>query len=285
VASASPYSDINLAAASSPITVHPLRGRVRMLEGSGGNIGVLTGPNGMLLVDTGIALSQAKIEAALAGFSSGPIRYAVNTHWHWDHTDGNAWVHRAGARIIAARNAGERLQQTLRVVEWEHTFTPVEADARPAEILVAEKVMKFGRERVRIRPYSPSHTDGDLSVYFKDADVLATGDTLWNGAYPFIDYVGGGGIDGAIRAADANLAMAGPRTIIIPGHGPVASRGDALAFRDMLVEIRSRVAALKAAGKTLAQVQAARPTADYDSKWGRSVIDGGLFTALVYRGV
>lgn len=282
---ASPYSTINLAAANSPITVHPLRGGVSMLEGSGGNIGVLAGPDGMLLVDTGIAVSQAKIETALAGLSKGPIRYAVNTHWHWDHTDGNAWVHRAGARIIAARNTGEHLQDTLRVVEWEHTFTPVEPDARPAEALVAEKVITMGGERVRIRPYRPGHTDGDLSVYFERANVLVTGDTLWNGVYPFVDYVGGGGIDGAIRAADANLAMSGPQTMIIPGHGPVASRADAKAFRDMLVEIRRRVAALKAAGKTLAEVQAAKPTADYDAKWGQSIINGELFTALVYRGV
>lgn len=282
---ASPYSDINLAAATSPITVHPLRGGVSMLEGSGGNIGVLTGSDGMLLVDTGIAVSQAKIEAALAGLSKGSIRYAVNTHWHWDHTDGNAWVHRAGARIIAARNAGAHLQETLRVVEWEHTFTPVEPDARPGELLVAEKVIAMSGERVRIRPYRPGHTDGDLSVFFERANVLVTGDTLWNGVYPFIDYVGGGGIDGAIRAADANLAMSGPETMIIPGHGPVANRADAQAFRDMLVEIRRRVATLKAQGKSLAEVQAAKPTADYDGQWGRSIINGELFTALVYRGV
>ena len=284
-AMASPYSDINHAAATAPITVHPLRGGVSMLEGSGGNIGVLAGPDGMLLADTGIAVSQAKIEAALAGLSKGPIRYAVNTHWHWDHTDGNAWVHRAGAKIIAARNAGAHLQETLRVVEWEHTFTPVEHDARPGETLVAEKVIAMGGERVWVRPYRPGHTDGDLSVFFERANVLVTGDTLWNGVYPFIDYVGGGGIDGAIRAADANLAMSGPETIIIPGHGPIANRADAQAFRNMLVEIRRRVAALKAQGKSLADVQAAKPTADYDGKWGRSIINGELFTALVYRGV
>ncbi|MET3528518.1 MBL fold metallo-hydrolase [Phenylobacterium koreense] len=284
-ASASPYSDINQAAATSPITVYPLRGGVSMLEGSGGNIGVLADVDGMLLVDTGIAVSQAKIEAALAGLSKGPIRYAVNTHWHWDHTDGNAWVHRAGAEIVAARNAAEHLQQTLRVVEWEHTFTPVEAAARPAQTISAEKIIAMGDERVRIRPYHPGHTDGDLSVYFQRANVLVTGDTLWNGVYPFIDYVGGGGIDGAIRAAEANLTMSGPATIIIPGHGPVASRDDLKAFRDMLVEIRRRVASLKAQGKTLAEVQAAKPTADYDGKWGGSIINGELFTALVYRGV
>ncbi|WP_199743519.1 MBL fold metallo-hydrolase [Caulobacter sp. 602-1] len=284
-ASASPYSVINHAAATSKIKVHALRGGVSMLEGSGGNIGVLVGPEGLFLVDTGIAVSEAKLKTALRGLSRKPLRYAVNTHWHWDHTDGNGWVRRAGAQIIAERHTLDHLKHTIRVEEWEHTFTPVPAKDLPTQAVQAEKLVAFGSDRVRIRPYMPSHTDGDLSVYFEKADVLATGDTFWNGVYPFIDYVGGGGIDGAIKAADANLAMAGPRTIIIPGHGPVANRADAQAFRDMLVTIRGRVAKLKAEGKTLAQAQAARPTADFDAKWGQSIINGQLFTALVYRGV
>jgi glyoxylase-like metal-dependent hydrolase (beta-lactamase superfamily II) len=122
-------------------------------------------------------------------------------------------------------------------------------------------------------------------VYFTKADILSTGDTFWNGQYPFIDYVTGGSIDGAIAAANANLAMASAHTIIVPGHGPVGDRASQIAFRDMLVAIRARVAKLKAQGKSLAEVRAARPTADYDKKWGQSVIKGPLFTALVYRGV
>lgn len=284
-AQASPYTVINHAVATSKITVHPLRGGVSMLEGSGGNIGVLVGPDGLFLVDTGIAVSEAKLKTALRGLSAKPLRFAVNTHWHWDHTDGNGWVRRGGAQILAERHTINHLKQTIRVEEWEHTFTPVPATDLPTQAILGEKVMAFGPDRVRIRPYMPSHTDGDLSVYFEKADVLVTGDTFWNGVYPFIDYVGGGGIDGAIKAADANLAMAGPRTIIIPGHGPAANRADAQAFRDMLVQIRARVAKLKAEGKSLEQAQAAKPTADFDAKWGGSIINGKLFTALVYRGV
>lgn len=282
---ASPYSDINQAAASGTITVHRLRGGVSMLEGSGGNIGVLADARGPLLVDTGIAVSQAKIETALQSLSSGPLRYAVNTHWHWDHTDGNGWVRGRGATVFSGRATLRHLRQTLRIEEWDHTFAPAAAEALPTVAVTSERRMRVGDERVRIRPYAAGHTDGDLAVYFEKADVLATGDTFWNGAYPFIDYVAGGGIDGAIRQAQANLAMAGPNTLIIPGHGPVADRADALAFRDMLVEIRRRVAALKAQGKSLAETQAARPTADFDGRWGGSVIGGELFTALVYRGV
>lgn len=280
-----PYDVINAAAASSPITVHRLRGGVAMLEGSGGNIGVLTMPTGKLMVDAGIAVSEAKIKAALDGLGAGPLRTVVLTHWHWDHSDGDGWVRRTGARLIADRQAIERLKQTNRIVEWGHTFTPVAAGSLPDQAMPGDGALRFGTETALIRHYRAGHTDGDISVYFRKADVLQTGDTFWNGVYPFIDYVTGGSIDGAIGAANENLHLARRGTIVIPGHGPVGGYGDLVAFRDMLVEVRGKVAALKAAGKSLAEVEAARPTAALDAKWGRSVIDGQLFTALVYRGV
>lgn len=280
-----PYEIINQAAATSPINVTTLRGNVSMLDGSGGNIAVLTGPEGLFLVDAGIDVSEQKIADALRGLSPGRVQYVVNTHWHWDHTDGNGWARRAGATIIAESNAVARLQQSTRVEEWNHTFAPVSAADLPNRAISEDLTMTYGGETILIRRYVPGHTDGDLSVYFRNGDVLVTGDTFWNGVYPFIDYVGGGGIDGAIREADVNLAMAGANTIIVPGHGPIANRADAQAFRDMLVAVRDRIKALKAQGMTLEQVQAARPTADYDERWGGSVITGEMFTALVYRGV
>jgi glyoxylase-like metal-dependent hydrolase (beta-lactamase superfamily II) len=280
-----PYDLINESAARSPITVHRLRGGVVMLEGSGGNIGVLVEPTGKLMVDAGIAVSEDKIKAALGGLGPAPLRKVILTHWHWDHGDGSAWVRRAGATLLADPNAIARLKRTTRIAEWGHTFQPVATADLPNEPVPEDRTMRFGAETVMIRHYRPGHTDGDLSVYFRRADVLQTGDTFWNGVYPFIDYVGGGGIDGAIEAANQNLRLAGKGTIVIPGHGPVGDHAALVAFRDMLVEVRGRVAALKAQGKSLAEVQAARPTAALDGRWGRSVIDGRLFTALVYRGV
>ena len=282
---ASPYSDINVAAAASPITVQSLRGNVSMLQGSGGNIGVLAGPDGLFMVDAGIAVSQKKIVDALHAIDPGKLRYVVNTHWHWDHTDGNGWGRRMGATIIADKNAVHRLTQTTRVVEWEHTFTPIPKADLPNQILSADKTMRLNGETITIRHYRPSHTDGDMSVYFDKADVLATGDTFWNGMFPFIDYAAAGSIDGAIAAANDNIKLAKNQTIVIPGHGPVGNRVQLIEFRDMLVAIRAKVAALKAEGKTVDQVIAAKPTAVYDAKWGTSVIDGALFTGLVYRGV
>lgn len=280
-----PFATINAEAEASEVKVQPLRGGVSMLQGSGGNMAAFTSSQGMFLIDDGIAVSKAKIEAALRGIAPVPIRYAVNTHWHWDHADGNSWVHRDGAILIAHANTAKHLGQTIRVEEWGHTFPPAQKDGQIAQLIRVEKVLPFGGEAVRLRPYVPSHTDGDLSAYFTKADVLLTGDTWWNGLFPFIDYVAGGSIDGMIRAADANVAMAGPETIVVPGHGPIGKKSDLVGYRDMLVAVRANVAALKREGKSLKEVIAADPTAEFDAKWGQAIISPALFTTLVYRGV
>lgn len=280
-----PYDRINASAAASPIIVHPVRSNISMLEGSGGNIGVLAGPDGMLMVDAGIAVSRQKIVDALRGIGPAPLRYAVLTHWHWDHSDGDAWVRGSGASIIATRNAVERLTETIRVEEWAHTFTPIAPEELPDIVIDEGTTLALNDETVVVRPYHAGHTDGDLSVYFVKAHVLQTGDTWWNGSFPFIDYVGGGSIDGAIAAADKNLTLVTDHTVIIPGHGPIGNRSDLVAFRTMLADVREKVAALKGQGKSLEQVIAAHPTAGFDSKWGTGIIDGALFTALVLRGV
>jgi glyoxylase-like metal-dependent hydrolase (beta-lactamase superfamily II) len=237
------------------------------------------------MVDAGIAVSEDKIVGALHTIDPGKLRYVINTHWHWDHTDGNGWVRRTGATVIADKHAIRRLTQTIREEDWQHTFTPIPKAELPNEGLSADKTMHLNSETIIIRRYMPSHTDGDMSVYFVNADVLQTGDTFWNGMFPFIDYAAGGSIDGMIFAANANIELAKDHTIVIPGHGPVGNRSQLIEFRDMLIAVRAKVLTLKAEGKTLAQVIAAKPTAPYDAKWGMSVISGALFTDLVYRGV
>jgi glyoxylase-like metal-dependent hydrolase (beta-lactamase superfamily II) len=152
-------------------------------------------------------------------------------------------------------------------------------------LLTGARSIRLNGEEVLMRPYVHGHTDGDLSAYFRKADILVTGDTWWNGQYPFIDYVAGGSIDGAIRLANANIAMAGEKTIVVPGHGPAGTKAQLIAFRDMLVTARQRVARLKSRGLSLEEVLIERPTADLDRRWGQSIIDGPTFTSLVYRGV
>ena len=273
-------------AAKAPIKIHKLRGNVSVLEGSGGNIAVLTGTDGKLLVDAGITASRPRIVEALASLSSDPIRHLINTHWHFDHADGNAWLHGEGAAILAHDNTRKHLASAQRVEDWNFNFPASPAAAIPSDVFATDRVMKINGSTLALKYYGPAHTDGDIFVAFSDADILHTGDIYWNGIYPFIDYSTGGSIDGMIRGADATLAATTDATIIIPGHGnPVSNRSELKDYRDMLVAIRDNVAALKKQGRSLEDTIAAKPTAAHDARWGQFLIDPAFFTQLVYEGV
>ena len=271
--------------ASAKITKQALRGDISALIGSGGNIGVLSGSEGKLIIDSGYLGSQKQIADALSSISGDPIRHLVNTHWHFDHTDGNEWMHSAGATITAHENTRKRLSTSTRVEDWNFTFPPSPAGAIPTEVFNADKTLHLNGANISLKCYPPAHTDGDISVYFAEADVLHTGDTWWNGYFPFIDYSTGGNIDGMIKAAESNLAMVTDKTIVIPGHGPIGGKKELTEYRDVIVTIRDRVSALKKQGKSLDEVVATKPAAAYEAKWGGSFINGDFFTKLVYKGV
>jgi glyoxylase-like metal-dependent hydrolase (beta-lactamase superfamily II) len=281
----SPVTIIRNAAATAKINVTKLRGNISAFEGSGGNIAVLTGPDGKVLVDAGIPGSRPRITEALASLSNDPVKHLINSHWHFDHTDGNEWLHSIGAEISAHENTRKHLSETTRVEDWNFTFPPAPAGALPTKLITVDETLHLNGITVVLKCYGPSHTDSDILVEFQDANVIAVADTLWNGHYPFIDYSTGGNIDGMIRAAEANIANADDETIVIPGHGPIGNKSKLIEFRDMLVAIRERVAALKKQGKSRDEVVAAKPTSDYDAKWGRFVVKGDFFAKLVYAGV
>jgi glyoxylase-like metal-dependent hydrolase (beta-lactamase superfamily II) len=273
-------------AAVSPITTHRLRNNISVLEGSGGNIAVLTGPDGKVLVDGGIAVSRMRVAKALDELGNEPIKHLINTHWHFDHADGNDWLHSAGAKIIAHENTRKHLASIQRVEDWDYNFLPSPHGAIPSEVLTNEHHLKLNGASITLKYYGPAHTDGDISVTFSEANVVHVGDTYWNGIYPFIDYSTGGSIGGMIAACDATLAATTNDSIIIPGHGkPVSNKAELQEFRDMLAAIRENVAKLKKDGKTRDETVAAKPTAAFDGKWGQFVIDPGFFTRLVYEGV
>ena len=272
-------------AASAKITVQKLRGGVSVLTGSGGNIAVLSGTDGKILIDAGLATSRRRIAEALGDLDANPIRHLLNTHWHYDHTDGNEWLNSAGARIVAQENTRKHLSIATRVEAWDFTFPPSPAGALPTEVFKQDLTLQLNGTTLALKYYGPAHTDSDISVEFTEAEILHTGDTWWNGHFPFIDYSTGGSIGGMIRAAEANIARVTDKTLVIPGHGPVGDKSALIEFRDMLVTIRDKVAALKHRGKSLDETVAAAPTADYDAKWGNFFINGKTFTALVYAGV
>ena len=273
-------------AAKAPITLHRLRGSVTMLEGSGGNIAALAGQDGTVLVDAGIRVSQRQVKAALAQLSPEPVTHLINTHWHFDHADGNEWIGSFRPRIIAHENTRKHLATMQRVEDWDYDFAPLSAEALPTQVFAKEQTLAQRGITIVLNYYGAAHTDSDISAYFVEADILHTGDTFWSGMYPFIDYSTGGSIDGSIRAAEANLAAVSDKTIVIPGHGqPVSNRGELQAYRDMLVGIRGNVAALKRQGMSVTEIVASKPTIEWDARWGGSLITPAFFAKLVAQGV
>ncbi|MGC2102759.1 MAG: MBL fold metallo-hydrolase [Candidatus Sulfotelmatobacter sp.] len=272
--------------ATAKITVQTLRRNISVLLGPGGNIVVLTGPDGKLVVDGEIVTARPNVSAALASINADPIRQLINTHWHFDHTGGNEWLHEAGASILAHENTRKHLSVDTRVEgNWQHTFPAAQAGALPSTVFKDNYTLHVNGSTLTLNHYLPAHTDSDISVHFAEADILHAGDTFWNRDYPFIDYSTGGSIDGQIRAAVANLARVTEKTIVIPGHGVVGGKADLILFRDVLVEIRDKVAALKKQGRSLPDVVAAKPGAHYDAEWGNLFQTPSDFIALVYLGV
>jgi glyoxylase-like metal-dependent hydrolase (beta-lactamase superfamily II) len=271
--------------ASAKITVQTLRRNIRVLLGPGGNIAVLTGPDGKLLVDAEVVTAGQNVSAALASINADPIKQLINTHWHFDHTGGNEWVHKAGASILAQENTRKHLLVDTRVEGWKYTFPAAPAGAIPSTVFKEDYTLHANGTTLVLKHYLPAHTDSDISVHFVEADVFHTGDTFWNRNYPFIDYSTGGSIDGTIRAAEANLAKVTDKMIVIPGHGAVGGRADLMLFRDVMVDLREKVAALKKHGRSLAEVVAAKPSARTDEEWGNGFMTPALFLEWVYQGV
>lgn len=273
-------------AAKAKITTHKLRGDVSVLEGSGGNIGLLTGSDGKVFIDAGITGTRPRILAAANKLSKEPITHLINTHWHFDHTDGNEWFSLEGAAIIAHENTHKYLLSAQRVEDWDFTFPSSPLAAIPTDVFSDEKTVKLNGNTIQLKHYDPAHTDSDISVTIAEADILHCADTFWNGLYPFIDYSTGGSIEGMIKAAEQNVAAVTDTTIVIPGHGkPVSNKAELIEFRDMLRGIRDNVSKLKQQGHSVDEAIAAKPTEAFDAKWGRAVISPALFTRLVYHGV
>lgn len=271
-------------AATAPITVQKLRRNITVLLGAGGNIAVLTGADGKLLIDAEIVTARPNVSRAIDGINADPIKQLINTHWHFDHAGGNEWVHQAGASILAQENTRKHLLVDTRVEGWKHTFPAAPMGAIPSTIFGEEHTLHANDTTLALKHYLPAHTDSDISVHFEEADVFHTGDTFWNRNYPFIDYSTGGSIDGTIRAAEANIAKVTSSMIVIPGHGAVGGKADLILFRDVMAEQREKVAAMKRQGRSLAEVIAAKPSARTDAEWGNGFMTPALFLEWCYQG-
>jgi cyclase len=256
---------------------------VHMLESFGGNIGVLAGEEGILLVDAEWPQLHDKVVAAVTHISPQPIRYLVNTHWHWDHVGGDALFAKAGVVIFSSEQTRAHISQAQK--QNNPAGTPYAADPAAIPVVTVNSGTRFhlAGQTVEVIHVPPAHTDGDLIVRFVEADVIQTGDTFFHGFYPDIDQPHGGTIDGMITLYDTLYKMCGPHTKIIPGHGPVANRDDVREYQGMLKEVRSRVAKAVAAGMTEEQLVASHPLDDLDVKWGGNLIKQPYLLGIVYE--
>jgi len=253
-----------------------------VLAGAGGNIGVSAGADGVFLIDDEWAPMTPKVKAAIAALSDRPLRFILNTHWHPDHTGGNKDLGEAGALIVAHDNVRLRLSTDQFIEALGMKFPPSPARALPVVTFNDAVTLHLNGDDVEAFHVPPAHTDGDAIVHFRRAGVIHMGDIFFNGMYPFVDLTSGGSFEGFIAAADRALAL-GEGTRIIPGHGPVGTRADLRAYRDMLVTVRDRVKRLVQAGKTPAEVVAAHPLADLDAKWGQGFMKPDQFVEIVAK--
>ena len=278
-------------AAVSPIVTHKLRNNVSALEGSGGNIAVLTGADGKVMVDAGIGVSRPQLMKALADLSPEPITTLINTHWHFDHTDNNANLHATGATVLAHENTTKRMSEPhdlpvlYRGADGALAslhFDPSPAEALPQQTFATSYQLRANGETLALQHVAPAHTDSDIYVHFQNANVISMGDLFFNGMYPYIDPGTGGTIDGMIAAADKILSVADNHTKIVAGHGPLGNKADLTKSRDMLITSRDRVEKLKSAGKSAQEAVAEKPFADLDPVWGKGIINGDQFVQIVY---
>ena len=267
------------------ITTQKMAEGVYMLTGAGGNIGVCTGPEGVLLVDDQYAPLTEKIQAALKGISDQPVRMIVNTHWHGDHTGGNENFSKTGALLLAHENVRQRMSTPQYIAAFDSKVDPSPASALPVVTFQEGIAAHLNGEDLDVMHVANAHTDGDAIVWFRKANVVHLGDTFFNGMYPVIDCSNGGSIDGMIAATGMVLGQIGADTKLIPGHGPAADRAALQGFHDMLAGVRTAVAKAAKGGKSLAEVQAAKPTAPWDPVWGNGFIKPDKFVEFVYTGV
>jgi cyclase len=250
----------------------PVAKNIYMLEGAGGNIGVSVGSDGLLIVDDQFAPLAGKIDAKLKELNPGKLRFLLNTHWHGDHTGGNAYFGEQGANIVASANVRKRLAG--------------KPDAKPAELPVITyeqgASVHFNGEEIRVIALAPGHTDGDSIVWFTGANVVHMGDQFFAGKFPFIDLGSGGDVAGYIANVEQALKLIPADAKVIPGHGPLATVDDLKQFRDMMVETTGIVKKAIADGKTLEQVKADGLPEKWKS-WGTGFINTSRWLEISYN--
>ena len=271
--------------APTPIVAQKIRPNLFVLSGDGGNIGVLIDGGSLMVIDTGYDNRSADLLKALASLDSHKVNLVFNTHWHLDHVGANAALGQAGAKIMAHDNVKRRVSDTVIMEALNNRkIDSLPVEGRPTQTFNDHGRMNFGKTRVEYSPVPPAHTDGDAYVFFPSLNVLHTGDLLFNGTYPLIDYSTGGWIGGMVAGCNKLLQVGDTQTVIIPGHGPVCTKLELEASRDMLNAVYTALQPLAKAGKTAADAVAAAPTKEYDARFGKGM-KPDQFVTIAYTGM
>lgn len=265
-----------------PITATKLSPNVVLLSGDGGNVALVLASDGLMLIDGGLPERAADLLKAVTDVDSHKITTVFNTHWHFDHIGCNETLGKSGAKIIAHENVKKRLGTRITMEALNRTFEPLKPEGQPSQTFAKNGKMAFGKEQLEYAHVDPAHTDGDSYVFFPGPNVLHTGDLLFTGTYPVIDYSTGGWLGGMISAADTMMKVGDANTKIIPGHGALSTRADLKASHDMMATVRDRLAPLVKQGKGPDEVVASKPTKDLDEKWGKGFMTPDLFVRAAY---
>jgi len=265
------------------VRTEPVAPGIHVLYGSGGNIGVSAGADGVFLVDDQYAVMTAKVTEALAKLAPEPPRFVINTHWHGDHTGGNENLAAKGSLIVAHDNVRARMSVEQFNEFFQRTTPPSPQAALPVVTFNDSVSFFLNGDEIRGVHVPGAHTDGDVFIHFRKANVIHAGDLVFAGLYPFVDIDAGGTVDGVVAAVDRMLALADDATRVIPGHGEVTDKAGLAAYREMLLVTSGRVRELVKAGKTVEEVLAANPNAEFDVKLGWAFITPERYARILYR--
>ncbi|HEX6894064.1 MAG TPA: MBL fold metallo-hydrolase [Bryobacteraceae bacterium] len=262
-----------------------LSGRVALLSGDGGNVAVIIGDDGLMMIDGGLAERAMDLQNAVKELDSHPVRILFNTHWHFDHVGSNELLGKSGARIIGHENVKKYLGMKVTMETMNRTFDPLSPEGRPAETFTKGGKMSFGKEKLEYTHHAPAHTDSDAYVFLPESNILHCGDLLFNGFYPVIDYSTHGWVGGMAAAAETLSKVGDAKTQVIPGHGPLATKDDLKRTHEMLAAVTERMLPMAKAGKTADEVVAAAPTKDFDDKFGHGMFQPAVWTRIAYTSI
>jgi cyclase len=254
-----------------------------MLSGKGGNLALSTGVDGLLLIDDDYLDMADKTRSAINAISNEPVKFLINTHWHFDHTGGNQMLGESDTIIVAHENVRERLLKGGSIKAFNMTIEPANKQALPVVTFTDSVSFHWNNDTIDvIHPSSSAHTDGDAVIFFKNDNVLHTGDLYFNGIYPFIDASSGGSMKGVIDSVAMLINRIDDKARVIPGHGSLSNKTELIEYHDMLQAVYKQMLALKNAGKTLEQVVAAKPSARFDEKWGGGFLKADAWVSTLY---